>query len=387
MSDRMRVMRTVALACALAYALIAPSLGAQSAFAPSAELQRLRMDADSADARRLRALEEFRRAQREERELTDTSWVDAGRVRVLISPAVLSDAERDRVREGIERALDSLDARFGEDALKMIDTSRPWTIAGTAGFLSGLKPANATSRAFGPQGMQHHLRRPVSDAALESFALRQAGRALGRAVPSLATYVGENATFARDDGRWETAARELALSYSTAARLCHGGDVAQCRRVLTPAGPREALDQWFVPADYRAVVTASSMDIAPSDTVNLASWGRCKAGADSACTRLALRIPVRDPFSGNLRGTFVSYALEVGEPGMPERMRADSTTRDPVELLARAAGMPADSLIAGWQRRTSRALDDAIVPAVPVVFSTAAWGLLLLGVASRKRPS
>jgi hypothetical protein len=158
--------------------------------------------------------------------------------------------------------------------------------------------------------------------------------------------------------------------------------------VLTPtATPAEALERWFVPADYRSVVTASRMDIPASDTANQSSWKRCEAGADSACTRLARRLAVRDPFSGNLRGTFVAHALTVGPPGMTARMRADSTERDAVALIARAAGMPADSLIAGWQRRTTKALDDAVVPAIPVVLTTAAWGLVLLGVASRKRPS
>jgi len=225
--------------------------------------------------------------------------------------------------EDVRKAFTTLARDFGAESVALVDTTTPWRVRESRGTLGMLR----TLRINGVSSIQ--MSRPLSGGRLTAVILALAGAQLPRLVPALESYAGANASFAGDDDRFEMVARELALTdWAVASGCLRGGDLARCRQALMPATPLSML----------------------------------------------------------VRGSFVTHALDVGGPQMIARLSAD-TTSDAITLLSRGAQLPADSLIAGWRRRTVAALERSRPPAGALVVSTAAWGLLLLGLATSRKPS
>lgn len=392
MSDRAWSGRTARVASTAALALLSSTgLGAQALpgeVSPEAraELAALARRTDSARVAFERASDEYRRIARSADATIDTSFFEAGGIRIRVMPPVLTGAEEAQIRMGIERALTTLRERFGANVDALVDTT-PWTVYGGRGRMSRFGSVTMLSVGYDPRSpMRETFRRPVTAGSVEDFVLRQAGKNVARVAPSLRPLAGGFASFASEEGPWRIAARELALSYSSPARRCHTGSIPDCRRALSLPAPEDRLATWFDEKDHRGVATASRVDIALNDSARLRTWGRCERGDDTACTALVQSLRVRDPFTQNLRGTFVAHALEQGPAGMLDRLRADTSIAT-VESIARAAGMDADTLVASWRQRLIDTFDRGRPPAVPVVLSTAAWGALLAFAATRRRPS
>lgn len=341
------------------------------------QLERAQAEADSAGER-------FRRASRASVEKTDTMVIRSGPITLLVIPAVLGDGERERIEGALAAARATLRGHFGDAGDRLFDTL-PRVLRGRPGEFARFRPMmlrmNAKNDAFGMR-----IERPIQGEQITEALLRDAGRNLPLVAPMLAPLVGRSVSFASEAEEFEFAGRELALSASSPARRCRTGSLADCRRVLETDTSAARLERWFEPPDHRTVVALHRGAVAAQDTARQAALARCVAGADTACTRLLHVLKLREPVSGALRGTLVRHALETGAPGVLERLQ-EVPSGGLIAMLARAAELPEDSLVAGWHRRIDRAAQGTDVGSAPLILTAAAWSLVLVAFSAGRKPS
>ena len=311
-----------------------------------------------------------------------TDFVVAGGRRVAFDPEVLSAPDRVLLDEGLERGRARLMDRFGADGALLLD-SADWLVARGPRWL-GIPSAIDLRTSDGAERLIARLRSPIDPEQVEAFVLRIAGLAIPALAPTLSHYGSSDLGLAPAEYRYAEAGREMAISWAAAGRRCATGSVAACRAVLTPQRSDGPLSLHFEPADWRAVVTAGRMP-ALTDSSFFALRRACLAGNDRDCAMIVSKVGVPDPFSAGLRATYVLHAIELGGRGALGQIRGASET-DPHALLAAVAGVPPDSLIASWQRRTTQALNDEREHLVPVMLSVTGWSLLLLLGASNRKP-
>lgn len=311
--------------------------------------------------------------------------LSAAGVTVHFAATALDDENRASLAEGLEQGAATLRARLGEAGATLVDSAH-WYLQGyrgVSGRLAQYELAASPRMTF----QRIRLDGPIDPAEVARFVVRAAGDRLATVAPAVAQYARATIDLAPTEAVFEQVGRELSLTWSAAGRRCARGSIEGCRAVLTRASGAEALSLWFDPSDHRAVIVAASMPPAGLDSAFYAERHRCYEGDDAACTRLVPRVPVKDPFSTNVRASFVAHALEVGGAGALDRLRAASAAGvDPITMLATTAGTEPESLIGGWQARSAAALADGRSPMLPVVLTTAAWcGVLLVG-ATRRKP-
>ena len=313
------------LIVASALTLAASDAGAQVSLSTA----ELRARTDSMQVRARAADSAYRRALRQRRgAAAETLVVAVHGFKIVATEGMLSARERKVLAEDVRKAFTTLARDFGAESVALVDTTTPWRVRESRGTLGMLRTLRINGVSSNTQ-VNIQMSRPLSGGRLTAVILALAGAQLPRLVPALESYAGANASFAGDDDRFEMVARELALTdWAVASGCLRGGDPDRCRQALMPATPLSML----------------------------------------------------------VRGSFVTHALDVGGPQMIARLSAD-TTSDAITLLSRGAQLPADSLIAGWRRRTVAALERSRPPAGALVVSTAAWGLLLLGLATSRKPS
>lgn len=307
-----------------------------------------------------------------------------GGMTVNYTPSMLTEDDRARITEGLRDGEAALRGRFGGSALA--------PLAGAQFWVDG---ARGVPRAY--QWLQigtsprtdlfaKSLLRPIDPAAVADLVIDLAGAGLPAEIPSLGAYV-QAVRLVPDPKQFEEAGRELALSTAASARRCAAGNVAACRAVLTPYSLAAGFTHWYDRGDYRALVQRAPEATFTSDSTTYVTYTACIDGDDEACAKSVRVIAPRFPFSGNIRSSLVTHALETGGTGALDRMRAAGAAGvPPLALLATTAGVGEDSLISAWQARTDRELAAAHGSSLPFVLSTAAWcGLLLLG-ATRRKP-
>ncbi len=390
MSDARPVSRAAALLIVFALAgLLATDVSAQAQprsraadasapDVPSAAALRARLD--SARRRAEQAESTYRARLRESRVRRGADTTRVGPVTVSYAPSDFPEDRRRMVVAGIERAVAALEERFGADGARLLDSTVLDVFEPPLRFLS---PVYIRTEGVRGEPLGH----TVTPDEVERYTLRKAAVNLPDVAPVLARFSGPNASFEGNEGSFEDVARELALSRSTAGRRCFTGDLAACRALLVePASDAEALELWFEPADYRAVVAFGARAIPAHDTARQAARADCEGGDDAACERLVTQLPVRNPHSAMLRITLTEYALEIAPRNGVSVLADADPESSPVAALARAAGVQEDSLVAGWRRRAIGALEAGRPSPVLLVASTAFWGLLLLELAIRRRP-
>jgi hypothetical protein len=376
MSDRRagRRLRALTVAALVATALRVPALHGQAAADWRVRYDSVKLAYDRAHAEYVRL--------RDSVLVRRTARLTGGGRTIAYEPGELTTSDSARLVAGLERGRADLLARFGDRGAALLDTAT-WFVS-TADdwyFRSGRVQLYVRRRAVVPS---LSLTRPIDPGRVEAFVLQAAGDGLQSVAPALQEYAAGAITLAPEPERFAEAGRLMALSWSAAGRRCATGVVAACRAVLTLAPPSARLATYFEPADARAVVTASNPP-ADADSVFFADRRAClEGGAPAACARIIGRVRVTDPFAGGLRGTFVTHALALGGPGALDRLVASRAT-DPLEALADAAGMPEDSVIASWQLRTVRELDDARGGSLPLFVSVVGWlAVALTGAAWRR---
>lgn len=368
-----------ALACtravlALALVLCGPSLlPAQSADALRARLEHVRAVRARSDTT-VRRLEQERRARR-------TARIRSGGRTVAYDPTLLTPEDSARIAEGLARGLDRLVARFGEEGRTLIDTVT-WVAVRVPWWFGQRRVGLRTATSGAAETL--NLPQPPDPEWVARFVLQSAGPALVPGSTALNAWSPWSVSLADEEERFAEAGRELALSWAAAGRRCSTGSVSACRRALEPVPGEDRLDRLFDASDWRAVVTASPLP-ALTDSTFFSRRRTCLAGNDAACANIVSQLTPPDPFSGGMRATLVMHAIDLGGRDALGRFRS-STEREPLALLAEVAGVPEDSLIMSWQRRTAVALAAERRGVIPLSLSVAGWSLLLLAGASFRRP-
>lgn len=382
MSERaLRRRRMLAVPVALMVALAVAATPA----AGQRDAATLRVLADSAEARAEVAEAEYRAAI-QRRRIVSADTMRAAGIPIVLVPAGTGEGDRSRLAEGMERGRAALVARWGPGADLLIDTVSWRLTAGTRRFVA-IAPLTLSSGNFARRA-QMELRKPIDPARVERFVWRHASLNVVRAIPALTGFAGDEIPLDEQQLHAENAARELALAWSSPARRCYGGSLPDCRRILARPADADRVDTWFDAADHRALAAAHAGDIAPRDTTRQRLRARCNGGDDAACTAFVRSFPAaRFPLSTNPRATFVAYALARTDAAGFERLRAAPATAstDVVALLSGATGIDADSLVAGWRASTRESLDRSRPGPFPLLATTTLWGLVLLGVSTRRR--
>ena len=366
--------RWLVLVLAVALATPATPAGGQTA----AEWRR---KLDSATVASARADSDFVRI-REAAALERTAHLVAGERRVLYSPKQITATDSARIARGLEGGRARLIARFGANSTQLLDSAN-WLLTSSLDGRSYLTEVRLMT-SEGAFRATVDLRRPIDPRKVEEFVLGVAGDGLPHLAPGLIRHASGAVSLVDDPDRFVLAGREMALSWSSAARRCITGALVACRAALTVAEPSERLSHYFEPSDWRAVVGASG---SPTDADSLYFVDRrsCLVGEQAACARIISRGVVPLPISSSARATLVMHALDLGGLHAIERLVA-SRDEDPIALLAAVAGVPEDSLLASWQRRTVSALYSVQGNRLPLVLSVAGWGALVLVGATRRRP-
>jgi hypothetical protein len=154
--------------------------------------------------------------------------------------------------------------------------------------------------------------------------------------------------------------------------------------VMTLRAPGAPPPAWFDQADAIGAVTASGVPM-NADSSLVVDRKECLKGDMERCLRALPRVQVRDPFSGSLRATLVSHAIELAGREAIVRLRG-APPGTPVARLAFVAGVSPDELLRSWQARTDAALRDERDATLPLAASTVLWCALLVGITTRRRP-
>ena len=133
------------------------------------------------------------------------------------------------------------------------------------------------------------------------------------------------------------------------------------------------------------MVTASESPL-DADSLFFVDRRACLDGAPTSCERIIHRVRIPDPFSSTLRATLVTHALELGGRGALDRLAESGMEPSPVHLLAQVAGVSEDSLVASWQRRTARSLEEERGSQLPLTLAVLGWATLAFVGASRRKP-
>ena len=320
-----------------------------------------------------------------------TGRIVAGERRVRFDPMELSAQDTSRLATGLRRGAERLRATLGAAGVRLIDDDL-WDVfpkhtdersTGIGSWFTRIDLVLATSTHGDRPRLA--LTVPIDPDRVADFVVGRAGATLVERTPALHGYEGWTALLTAEEPYWSEVPRRLAISWAAAGRRCATGATAACADVLAPFDPTDALARLFDPSDHRTLVAVGRLP-ALTDSIFFASRRRCLDGADSACARIVGEVEVPDPFGADLRGTLLTHAFELG--GSEAMARIASAPADAaLPLLARVAGIPEDSLIASWQRRTSTALDRERGTGAGLAVSTAAWSALLLLLVALRKPA
>lgn len=312
-----------------------------------------------------------------------TAHLVAGGRRVRYSPQQITATDSARVARGLEGGRARLVARLGPNSAQLLDTASWLLTPSTDPRSSRTQVRLATSeRAF---RVAVDLRRPIDPRDVEAFVLDVAGDQLQQRAPGLLRHASGSISLVDDPDRFVRAGREMALSWSSAARRCITGALVACRAALTVAEPRDRLGHYFEPSDWQAVVVASGSPT-DADSIYFVDRRSCLLGEHTACARIISRVLVPLPISNAARGTLVMHTIDLAGVEAFDRLVASGDSEDPIALLAAVAGVPEDSLLASWQRRTVSALHSVQGNTLPLMLSVVGWGTLVLVGATRRRP-
>ena len=306
-----------------------------------------------------------------------------GGLTVRYSARELTDDDTAAIARGLADGDADLVRLFGEEGAALLRSPLEWVAmsasdAGAAPWVGlGAGPEYSPARSTS-------LRRPISSESVRRFVYLVASERLGFQFPWIDAFTSASSALNRSAVHYAQAAREMSLSWAATGRRCATGIVASCELVMTrrvPGGPTPA---WFDPVDGIGAATAAEVPI-NADSSLVVDRKECLKGDMERCARVLPRLQVRDPFSGSLRATLVSHAIELGGLDALAKLR-NAPTGTPIERLAFVAGMSPDELLRSWQARTAAALRDDRDGTIPMAASTLLWCALLVGVTTRRRP-
>ena len=170
-------------------------------------------------------------------------------------------------------------------------------------------------------------------------------------------------------------AQELLRIPARTNRACYGGDAAACAVSLgIRAGP-DTLAEWYPAETWPRLATLAGGHLSGLETT---AKQRCKDSGDpTACRTILTPAHLLLPVSVGGRRFLVQEALEAGGDGAFGRLTAPGNIALE-DRLSNAAGIPLDSLLAGWS--ASIRAETPRGPAQPAweLLLAAAWSAVLL---------
>lgn len=332
------------------------------------------------------------RVLRAESDSADLTWRRAratlmvAGLRIEYSGTQLTASDTARLAEGVRRGVAALVDRYGPSAAALVDTSA-WQLYSNRSFRTFRWPLGRlglmASSKFGSSGVD--LARPIDVDAVSRFVQERMAAMIGVRLREMDGYGSASMFGGFTPEEWHIAARDLSLSWAAVGRRCAAGNIAACTDVVSPFKREGALERYFDPSDYRAIV--ASAEILPgADSTAYASRQRCRDGADTACVRIIDVVRIPNPVGYMIRETFAIHAFDLA--GGEALKRLETAPRgDAVAMLAHVAGVTPDSLVRSWRARLTVALSEGYVGNGAVLLSTLSWCVLLLLATGRRRPS
>lgn len=168
------------------------------------------------------------------------------------------------------------------------------------------------------------------------------------------------------------AVRDLLASPSTFARACLTGSVEWCQRGLDLTTGGSSLERWYLPADIPGLFVRWQWE-----SSKIPGRAACISGGDLAlCAAMLRNAGAQTPraTSDLVHESLYVYALETG--GDLAWLRLHGAAGRPVaDQLAVAAGIPIDSLLAGWQHELITAPGSATAGLGPILLLALAWAI------------
>ncbi|HJQ65326.1 MAG TPA: hypothetical protein VJ816_03060, partial [Gemmatimonadales bacterium] len=167
---------------------------------------------------------------------------------------------------------------------------------------------------------------------------------------------------------------ELATAPWHSARTCFRGAIRDCRAALGISGTDPVLD-WLDAADRRHYVD-SYLKYLP---VPRTRYDRCASGDDDECialTRLAPNQRPSPPLSVTARLLLLALALDAGGPDAFPRL-LEHPDRSMDARLEAAAGLPIDSLVAGWRHDVLATHPKTVAADARAAWGAVVWSVLL----------
>jgi hypothetical protein len=202
----------------------------------------------------------------------------------------------------------------------------------------------------------------------------------GRADSGLRQWLG-GATVAGQTGalsHWTRAYEEMVLAPWRSVRFCYLGDLVWCRVALGLAEDSNRVTNWYDAAERRAIVSELSYDAL---RVQRLVADRCLTmRSDEACVAvlrsLPPNIPLPQPLPAATRLTLLRHAIDLGgHAAYPRLVHGEEAGLE--ARLAAAAGVSADSLLAGWRRKILAAPPKSVNFTMAAAWSAVAWVTLL----------
>ncbi len=287
--------------------------------------------------------ERLEAAEASARTVPDTAMVVAG-ITVRFPRADLPTADRRRLQRTVEDAAASLEQRFGQEGLALLDGD-VWVISAPI-IPNPLGPVIAIHVETGPRASASAISElPLQRDRIRRLAFDRASRRAVQASRVIHDYVGPSLLLDPDVRTHYFAYRALATSVSSPAQRCARGVVPDCRVILDPT----AASRWFEPGDL-------APDVRPA------------------------------ALAGAVRASLLTYALEVGgAPALQALRTGTAAGTAPLEAIAGLAGMPVTDFVTQWQLHIASFADQRAGVPLPLVFTSLAWGGLFLVLSTRRR--
>lgn len=289
------------------------------------------------------------------------------------------------LRSAAERSMRIADTMLGDD-LHAVAGTAPILVTRGRTRIGGFAGADqVTLELANGNGRTTTVRAPVTGARLEAGILDLLGTmATGRVPSQVLTWGGAwvpSRRLSRED--WEGSAIDLASSNSIVARTCYSGSVPACESALGLTAVTDPLSEWYSPDGWRVLV--ASWKPRKDSLLTIADRAQClEKNVSEVCERLARSRPVPIPLTIATRQTLVGFALERGGRSAYSRLVHASGT--PLQALATAAGVSADSLIRGWRSRSLSAAPESAGPSPGEAAVFVAFALAFGLAAGLRRP-
>ena len=225
---------------------------------------------------------------------------------------------------------------------------------------------------------------PLNEHETSDVILDQLGSTAAAALPAqLSAWVGAWIPARRlTKGEWADVAVLMATSNAAVVRGCHSGAVSSCASALVLTPVSDPFTEWYAPEDWQVIASTYTHDA--TDSSKALHHACAEQRLAEACLRIFRSRDVPVPLPTAARHSLVAFALERGGQGAYARLLAANGTS--LDMLASAASLAPDSLLAAWRVRVIDAPPHTVRPKVLEATLLLGWALAFGALAGRKQP-